>query len=86
MTKRQIAWTVLDKGHDIVGSDGSKIGTVKDVVGDVEKDIFSGITFSPGLTQDAMFIPADRVAEITREAVHLSITSDEAGDLEPYED
>jgi sporulation protein YlmC with PRC-barrel domain len=85
MSERQIAWTVLERGHDIVASNGSKIGTVKDVVGDRDKDIFSGVTFSPGLTQPDLFVPADAISEITQEGVVLVLDEGAAAALEPYE-
>jgi hypothetical protein len=85
MSERQIAWTVLDRGHDIVASDGSKVGTVKEVVGDRTKDIFSGVTYSPGFTQPDLFVPADAISEITDQGIVLTLDEAGAAALEPYE-
>jgi sporulation protein YlmC with PRC-barrel domain len=85
MSERPIAWTILQRGHDIVASDGTKVGTVKEVVADLDKDIFSGITYSPGLTQPDLFVPAESIAEITDQEVLLTVDREGAAALEPYE-
>ena len=85
MGPRQVAWTVVQRGHDVLGSDGEKLGTVKEVVGDREGDIFSGITYSPGLTHPDLFIPADAISEITVDAVHVALDRETAQDLDAYE-
>ena len=78
----QISWLALQKGTRVVASDGSEVGRVSDVVADREKDIFSGIAFRDGLLGTERFAPADAVGEITDDAVHLSLSPDEAGSLE----
>ncbi|MQA99483.1 MAG: DUF2171 domain-containing protein [Actinobacteria bacterium] len=85
MSGRQIAWTVLERGHDIVAADGNKLGTVKEVVGDRDKDIFSGVTYSPGLTQPDLFVPAGSISQITDRGVLLTLDGDAAAALDPYE-
>jgi sporulation protein YlmC with PRC-barrel domain len=85
MSERRIAWTILKRGHDIVTSDGNKVGTVKEVVGDEDQDIFSGVTYSPGLTQPDLFVPADSISEITDQGVVLTLDHAGAAALEPYE-
>jgi hypothetical protein len=66
-------------------SDGEQVGKVARVVGDEQKDIFSGITFRSHLFDAERFAPADLVGEITLESVHLTIPSAEAERLESYE-
>lgn len=83
--ERSIAWLALQEGTAIVGSDGEQVGKVGDVIADREKDIFSGVTFKPGLMDSALFIPADLIADLTDNEVTLTITSSEASGLEQYE-
>ena len=71
-----ISYLALEKGTPVVGSDGSEIGTVAQVVSD--RDIFSGLEVSSGLLTGNRFVPADLVEAITDESVSLSITSEEA--------
>ena len=79
-----IAWLALDEGTPIVGSDGEQVGKVDAVIADRQKDIFSGITFRPGLLGTSLFVPADKVDRLTDDAVHLTISAADAAGLEPY--
>jgi uncharacterized protein YrrD len=79
-----IAWLALEPGTSIVASDGEEVGNVAEIVADRQQDIFSGVTFRPGFLDKELFIPADRIASMTAEAVRLNITSEAAGKLDPY--
>ena len=83
--ERSIAWLALQPGTAILGSDGEQVGKVGEVIADREKDIFSGVTFKPGLMDSAFFIPADRIADLTDSAVTLTVPAAEAAGFEPYE-
>jgi sporulation protein YlmC with PRC-barrel domain len=83
--ERSIAWLALQPGTAIVGSDGEQVGKVGEVIADREKDIFSGVTFKPGLMDSALFIPAERIADLTDTEVTLTIPAAEASELEPYD-
>ena len=79
-----IAWLALEEGTPIVAADGEQVGKVDAVIADRQKDIFSGITFRPGLLGTPVFVPADKIDRLTDGAVHLSITATDAASLEPY--
>ena len=81
---RPIAWAALEKGTAVVSSDGEDLGKVAGVVADEQKDIFSGITIRDGILDRERFVPADAVAEMTTDRVTLTLSSQQAGDLEPY--
>ena len=80
-----IAWLALDTGTPIYSSDNTEIGKVGEVIADREKDIFSGITFRPGLLETSLFIPATAVESLAENEVRLNLTAAETGNLEPYE-
>lgn len=82
---RPIAWLALEAGTPIFTADGEQVGKVAEVVADRSKDIFSGITFKPGMLDSPVFVPADNVVEITANAVKLSIPAGDVDGLEPYE-
>lgn len=84
MSDAPIAWLALEEGTPILASDGEEIGRVTTVVADEQKDIFSGVTFRPGLLDGQRFVPADSIDRLTEAAVHLNITADQAAELEPY--
>ena len=79
-----IAWLALDEGTPILASDGEEVGRVTTVVADEQKDIFSGVTFRPGLLDGERFVPASAIERLTEGAVHLNITATQAAELEPY--
>ena len=80
-----IAWLALEAGTAIHTSDGEQIGKVDEVIADRQKDIFSGVTYKPGVMTAARFIPADRIETRTATSVTLSMSKEEAEKLEPYE-
>lgn len=80
-----IAWLALEGGTPIVSSDGEQVGKVGEVIADREKDIFSGITFKPGLLDSAVFVPADKIGDLTAAEVRLTISASDAAQLEAYE-
>ena len=84
MSDTPIAWVALDEGTPIVARDGEEVGRVVTVVADEQSDIFSGVTFRPGLLDGERFVPASAIDRLTESAVHLNITSAEAEALEPY--
>lgn len=82
---RPIAWLALEVGTPIFTTDGEQVGKVANVVADREKDIFSGLTFKPGLLDSRVFVPADKVAEITEGAVKISMSAADVDKLAAYE-
>ncbi|MDQ3958441.1 MAG: DUF2171 domain-containing protein [Actinomycetota bacterium] len=79
-----ISWLALEEGTPILAADGSEIGRVLEVVADEQKDIFSGVVFRPGLLDGRRFIPAAAIDRLTKSAVHLNISPEEAGKLGGY--
>ncbi|MGH2808487.1 MAG: PRC-barrel domain-containing protein [Actinomycetota bacterium] len=80
-----IAWPALEEGTTIRSADGAELGKVIDVVADLQKDIFSGITFRSSPLESRVFVPADQIGRLTSHEVTLTITAAEAADLSPYE-
>lgn len=76
--ERPIAWLALRKGMAVVDSNGAEIGKLAGVLGDEQKDIFSGITWREGLLGAEHYVPADSIGELTAEAVHLTIGAGQA--------
>jgi len=84
-----VSWLLIEKGWDVVGSGGEKLGTILEVVGDTGKDIFNGLAVSPGLLRTARYVPAERVGTIVEGRVQLDFDAqtfdglDEHGDVPP---
>jgi uncharacterized protein YrrD len=89
MAADPVSWKVIERGWDVVGSDGESLGTVHEIVGDVNIDIFSGLGVSPGLLKSSRFVAAERVTEIVDGRIVLDLDSaaferlDEHGEAPP---
>jgi uncharacterized protein YrrD len=73
-----VSWLVVERGWKVVGADGERAGTVEEVVGDEESDIFSGVLVAFELHREARFVPAEHVAGILEGEVHLDLPAQEA--------
>ncbi|HET7807067.1 MAG TPA: DUF2171 domain-containing protein [Gaiellaceae bacterium] len=80
-----VSWFVVERGWAVVGSDGAKLGTVDEVLGDSSLDIFDGLAVASGVLGKPRYVPAELVAEIVEGSVRLSIAGDEFGRLDEYE-
>ena len=84
MNEQPVSWLLIEKGWEVVGSDGEHVGKVEEVEG--EGDIFSGLLISTHLFGKPRMLSADQVAEIDEAGrVRLSISSDEAKQLAEHE-
>jgi uncharacterized protein YrrD len=59
-----VAWTVMEPGWRVRDAEGNELGRVAEVRGDVEADIFDGITVKRGVLRRTEYVPADQVAGI----------------------
>jgi hypothetical protein len=84
VNEQPVSWFLIEKGWEVIGSDGEHVGKVEEVEG--EGDIFSGLLVSTHLSGKPRMVSADQVAEIDEGGqVHLSITSDEAKRLDEHQ-
>lgn len=81
-----VSWLLIEKGWKVVASDGQEIGTVKEVTGDSDKDIFDGLAVSPGMLQTSVYVPAEHVGVIVEGQVALTIGTDEVERLGAFEE
>ncbi len=79
-----VSWFVIEPGWEVVGSDGSKLGTVEETVGDSARDIFDGLTVGTGLLSKPRYVPAELVDEIVEGTVSLSVGKERFERLEGY--
>ena len=86
MSSDPVSWFLVEHGWKVVAADGKPVGSVEEVVGDTGKDIFNGISVSPGLLKRPKYVPAERVAEITEGEIRLGVTKDEFERLGYHED
>jgi hypothetical protein len=72
-----VSWLVLEGGWGVVVRDGDSVGTVAEVIGDKNIDIFDGLAVSTGLVGKPRYVPAEHVELIVEGAVQLALTKDE---------
>jgi hypothetical protein len=80
-----VSWFVVERGWEVIGSDESRVGTVEEVLGDPEHDIFDGLSVATGVLGKPRYVAAELVHEIVEGSVHLSIGQDEAERLDEYD-
>ncbi|MFL5979157.1 MAG: hypothetical protein ACJ76O_11115 [Gaiellaceae bacterium] len=81
-----VSWFLIERGWDVVASDGTKLGTVEEPLGDSTHDIFDGLSVAAGLLGKPRYVPAELVQEIVEGSVRLSIGRDEFDRLEAHDE
>lgn len=68
-----VSWFVVERGWSVVASGGAKLGSVEEVIGDADADIFNGLAVSSGLLGKVHYVPAEHVRAIREGAVELDL-------------
>ena len=75
------SYLLIERGMPVLGIDGD-LGTVSEVVADVNVDVFRGIVLAYGLFAGKHgFIPADKVLRVEQNKVYVGLSKAEANDL-----
>jgi uncharacterized protein YrrD len=75
---------LIEAGWKVIGRGGEQLGSVHEVIGDSNADIFNGLAVSPGMLRGSRYVPAERVAVIVEGRVELDVDADEFKDLEEH--
>jgi uncharacterized protein YrrD len=81
-----VSWLLIERGWKVVDVDGEEVGKVEEIVGDTNRDIFSGITVATGLFARGQFVPAEEIAGITEGQIGLNLPKAEVEGLPEYEE
>ena len=79
-----VSWLQIEQGWNIVTSDGVIIGTVAQVEGDKQADIFDGLAVESRQPTQIRYVPGEQVGAIYSGEVTLKISSADIGTLEPF--
>ena len=71
MTADPVSYLLIERGWEVVASDGDRVGDVDEVLADMNADIFDGLTVDQGLTKTPRYVPSERVAQILEGRVVL---------------
>lgn len=77
------SWYAIERGWRVQALDGSGVGTVDEVLGDGELDIFNGLAISVGIGRVPRYVPAEAVGPIEDGVVTLNVLAEELGELPP---
>ena len=80
----QVAWIAIEYGAVVCAADGTEIGTMKEVAGDEEHDIFDGLVLTTPGSETARYIPAERVQGIWPHRIQTDLSADEAASLSEH--
>ena len=81
-----VSWFIVEPGWEVVGTEGKRIGQVKEVLGDQEKDIFNGLAVSPGLLKPTRYVPAESIERIEEGVIRLAIPHDRFEHLDQHDE
>jgi hypothetical protein len=75
---------MIEPGWKVFDAEGDEIGTVHEVTGDENVDIFDGLAIKHGTLSKDQYVPSEHVAQILEGEVHLSLTRPQVEELETY--
>jgi uncharacterized protein YrrD len=78
-----VAWKAVEKGWAVYDREGERVGTVEEIAGDEEADIFDGFGVKTGTLGAVKYVPAEIVASIEVGEIRLKFAS---GEMAPLED
>jgi len=81
-----VSWFVIEPGWKVVDAQGQEVGSVDEVVGDSNSDIFNGLSISTSLLGKPRYVPSEQVGTITPERVQLTLTKDQVEHLGEFEE
>jgi hypothetical protein len=80
-----VSWLQIEQGWNVVSSDGAVVGTVAQVEGDQQSDIFDGLAVDSKQQAGIRYVPGEQVGAIYPGEVTLTIAAAEATALAPFE-
>ncbi len=86
MTDDVVSWRGLVYGTPVNASDGSRVGTVREVLGSDADDLFHGLRVAlAGARRDVM-VAADDVTSLREDAIATDLTLEELAALPAYDE
>jgi hypothetical protein len=81
VTADPVSWLLIEHGWEVVDRDGGRVGTVHEVLGDYQRDIFDGLAVTTRLLGTPRYVAAERVANIREGRVETDVAPDEIEQL-----
>ena len=77
-----VAWKAVEKGWAVYDRDGEQVGTVEEIAGDENADIFDGFGIKTGALSGVKYVPAEIVESIAVGEIRLKIAGSDVAPLE----
>jgi uncharacterized protein YrrD len=77
-----VSWKAVEKGWTVYDRDGEQVGTVDDIAGDEEADIWDGFGIKTGTFGPVKYVPAEIVDSIAVGEIRLKISGSQVAPLE----
>jgi hypothetical protein len=77
-----VAWKAVEKGWPVYDREGGQVGTVHEIAGDEEHDIFDGFGIKTSTFGHVKYVPAESVASIAVGELRLAISASEVAALD----
>lgn len=79
-----VSWLTIRAETPVFSSDGEEVGTVHEVLGSEQDDIFHGIVVRSGLLGKDSVVPAPQIGAMTDSRIDLALAAEEVRALEPF--
>ena len=73
-----VSWFLIEPGWQVADAAGLEVGTVHEVRGDENEDIFDGLVVATSAL-DKKYVPSEQVGPIVEGRIELTVTSAELG-------
>ena len=77
-----VSWKVVEKGWPVYDAEGAEVGTVHEIAGDENADIFDGFGIKTSTLGGVKYVPSEIVGSIAEREVRLTIPGSQVASLE----
>jgi hypothetical protein len=85
MAADPVSWFLIEPGWKVVDCDGDEAGTVAEVLGDTEHDIFDGLALGLTMFSAPRYLASEHVKEIYEGFVQVDLTTRQLDELEAWD-
>lgn len=84
--EQPISWKTVRADTPVFSSDDEEVGTVHEILGSEQADIFHGIVVRTGLLGKDVMVPAQEVTQLADKRIDLSLSAEQVHALEPFQE
>ncbi len=79
-----VSWLQIEQGWSVVTADGTELGSVAQVAGTQQDDIFDGLAVKVAGSSEPVYVPGEQVSTIYPGRVTLKLDASRAKELPAY--